>query len=88
MQQRGSFCQIAQLRLTAFWTSAVALATLRAQNALGRSSAHYHEERDHQGKGNLLLFPSADLSSPPESDAIECKQRLGGMLKYCHREAA
>ena len=50
--------------------------------------AHYHEERNHQGKGNLLLFPPADLSPPPEGDAIECKQRLGGMLRYCYREAA
>jgi hypothetical protein len=44
--------------------------------------AHYHEERNHQGKGNLLLFPSAELSSLAGSDAIECKQPLGGMLKY------
>jgi hypothetical protein len=50
--------------------------------------AHYHEERNHQGKDNVLLFPSANLSSPPESDAIECKQRLGGMLKHYYREAA
>ncbi len=46
------------------------------------------EERNHQGNGNLLLFPPAGLSALPEGDAIECKQRLGGMLKYYYREAA
>jgi hypothetical protein len=50
--------------------------------------AHYHEERNHQGKNNVLLFPSANLSPPHENDAIECKQSLGGMLKYYFREAA
>ena len=50
--------------------------------------AHYHEERNHQGKGNLLLFPSAERSSLAGGGAIECKQRLGGMLKYYYREAA
>ena len=50
--------------------------------------AHYHAERNHQGRGNLLLFPAADLSLPPQGDAIECKQRLGGLLKYYYREAA
>jgi len=50
--------------------------------------AHDHEERNHQGKGNVLLFPSAKPSLLAGSDAIECKQRLGGMLKYYYREAA
>jgi transposase InsO family protein len=58
------------------------------RRTLNEFVAHYHEERNHQGKGNLLLFPPADLSPPPEGDAIECKQRLGGMLKYYYREAA
>ncbi len=49
---------------------------------------HNASERNHRGKGNLLLFPSADLSSPAESNATECKQRLGGILKYYDREAA
>ena len=50
--------------------------------------AHYHEERNHQGKGNLLLFPSVERPALSKDDAIECKQRLGGMLKYYYREAA
>jgi transposase InsO family protein len=43
--------------------------------------AHYHAERNHQGKHNLLLFPApADTSS--SGKRIVCKQHLGGLLKY------
>ncbi len=58
------------------------------RRTLNEFVAHYHEERNHQGKGNLLLVPSGDLSALSEGDAIECKRRLGGMLKYYYREAA
>ena len=49
---------------------------------------HYHEERNHQGKGNQLLFPRAELSNAPLHGKVRCQQRLGGLLKYYHREAA
>ena len=48
--------------------------------------AHYHFERNHQGLDNQLIFPDkldAEASAP-----IERRQRLGGMLKYYHRQAA
>jgi putative transposase len=49
--------------------------------------AHYHEERPHQGKGNVMLFPS--VQAEQRSDApIACRERLGGLLKYYHRKAA
>src|SRR5215469_14772219 len=40
----------------------------------------YHQERNHQGKDNLLLFP---VSAPEEGSpgAISCRERLGGLLK-------
>ena len=48
---------------------------------------HYHQERNHQGKGNVLLFPS---SSPPggDDDPVQCRERLGGLLKYYERKVA
>jgi putative transposase len=48
---------------------------------------HYHQERNHQGQGNVLLFPS---SSPAAGDGgpIQCRQRLGGLLTYYERKAA
>ena len=49
--------------------------------------AHVHHERHHQGKGNVLLFP---LVSPDAERAgpIQCRKRLGGLLKYYTCEAA
>ena len=47
---------------------------------------HYHEERNHQGKNNVLLFPQNVRSHL--DDAIECHQRLGGLLGYYHGKAA
>jgi hypothetical protein len=49
-------------------------------------SRHYHQERNHQGKSNQLLFP--DVSDKPRSSgSIQCRHRLGGLLKY-YRKAA
>jgi putative transposase len=43
---------------------------------------HYHFERHHQGKENLLLFP-APLSPPTRPGrAVTCRSRLGGLLKF------
>jgi hypothetical protein len=44
---------------------------------------HYHHERNHQGKDNKLLFPERN----PQGRSIQCRQRLGGLLKY-YRHAA
>ena len=58
------------------------------RRALSEFVAHYHEERNHQGKDNVLLFPSAERPALSKDDAIGCKQRLGGLLKYYYRDAA
>ena len=47
---------------------------------------HYHEERNHQGVENKLLFPRTEM--PQTEGTIKCKERLGGVLKFYHREAA
>ena len=49
---------------------------------------HYHVERNHQGKDNVLLFPVATKAMKHGDGSIGCKERLGGLLKYYHREAA
>ena len=56
--------------------------------ALREYITHYHEERNHQGKGNILLFPTDKKTVNYVGGSIDCKERLGGMLKYYHREAA
>ncbi len=48
--------------------------------------AHYHFERNHQGLDNQLIFPEKWAVKP--GAAVKCRQRLGGMLKYYHRQAA
>ena len=50
-------------------------------------SAHYHGERNHQGKSNKLLFPDACNKSKQRGQAVECHQRLGGLLKFYGRAA-
>lgn len=48
---------------------------------------HYHRKRNHQGKDNVLLFPSPELSQK-KVDSVQCRERVGGLLKYYHRKAA
>src|SRR5215468_8620185 len=57
------------------------------RHALAQYVAHFHHERNHQGKGNALLFP---LVSPDAERAgpIQCRERFGGFLKYYMCEAA
>ena len=46
---------------------------------------HHHSERNHQGKGNLLLFPPPDVR--PKCGTVGCRDRLGGLLKFYSRVA-
>jgi len=48
---------------------------------------HYHHERNHQGKGNILLFPALSQHAD-RAGLIQCRERLGGLLKFYAREAA
>ena len=59
------------------------------RHVLSEYIAHHHSERPHQGKGNVILFPAPAARAKPRSEgAIECRERLGGLLKYYHRQAA
>ena len=56
------------------------------ENAVREYVQHYHGERNHQGLGNELIEPEDDTEIV--AGRIECRERLGGMLKYYHRRAA
>jgi putative transposase len=56
------------------------------RRALQNYLAHYHEERNHQGKNKVLLFPR--VGTGWRADPVQCRERLGGLLRYYHREAA
>jgi putative transposase len=53
--------------------------------ALSEYVVHYHAERNHQGKDNVLLFPR---DTQTRGGPVQCRERLGGLLHYCHQEAA
>jgi len=59
------------------------VSTLR--RTLSEYVEHFHAERNHQGKGNVLRFPRDTLICRWEP--VQCRERLGGRLLYYHREA-
>jgi hypothetical protein len=56
------------------------------RRALSNYVDHFHAERNHQGKGNVLLSPWA--TDRQREGPVRCRARLGGLLHYYHREAA
>jgi putative transposase len=56
------------------------------RNAVSEFLAHYGTERNHQGLQNQLIQPGVEANI--SQGKIECRNRLGGMLRYYHRKAA
>ena len=56
------------------------------RNTLKEYSEHYHSERNFQGLENQLIDPGDEVGET--TGAIECRERLGGLLRYYHRRAA
>jgi len=52
--------------------------------AIAEYAAHYHDERSHQGIGNVMISGAACQSK----GIVETQERLGGLLKYYYRRAA
>ena len=48
--------------------------------------AHFHGERNHQGLGNRLIEPGEEVGRT--AGRLQCRKRLGGMLRYYYRAAA
>ena len=46
---------------------------------------HYHGERNHQGLGNKVIEPGKEVGQTHRE--IECRERLGGLLRYYHRKS-
>ena len=55
-------------------------------HALRHYTHHYHQVRNHQEKGKVLLLPTATYSQTRDHP-MQCRERLGGLLKYDYREA-
>ena len=56
------------------------------RTAVGQFLAHYHGERNHQGLGNRLIDPDEEIGL--KQGDVECRERLGGLLRYYRRAAA
>jgi transposase InsO family protein len=52
--------------------------------AITEYTAHYHDERSHQGIGNVIISGTKVQGG----GNVETRERLGGLLKYYHRRAA
>jgi putative transposase len=52
---------------------------------VGQYVRHYNTERNHQGIGNRLIEPTIAANG---GGTIQCRERLGGLLRFYHREAA
>jgi len=56
------------------------------RDIVGEYIAHYHAERNHQGLGNRLVAPAAELKRL--EGAVRRRERVGGLLNYYYRAAA
>jgi putative transposase len=57
------------------------------RHALMQYVEHFHHERNHQGKGNVLLFPAVNQDAARQG-LMQCRERLGELLKYYTYDAA
>lgn len=56
--------------------------------ALREYLLHFHHERNHQGRGNVLLFPASRARTLDPNAPVQCRERLGGLLRYYYQAAA
>ncbi len=52
------------------------------ERSLREYGRHYHGERNHQGLGNKLIDSQPNAGN---GSAVECRERLGGLLRYYYR---
>jgi len=52
------------------------------QHVLAHYVQFFHGERNHQGKGNVILFPAAADRIGESAGEIRTRQQLGGLLKF------
>jgi hypothetical protein len=73
------------------WVRSVEEECLAKVNLLGERSLrqalnnyvdHFHAERNHQGKGTVLLFPR--VNDRQREGHLRCRERLSGLLRYYH----
>jgi putative transposase len=63
----------------------VPLGERHLRRAVSQFVEHYHLERNHQGLDNELIVRTAEPAN--ENAPIECRERLGGLLRFYRRAA-
>jgi transposase InsO family protein len=58
------------------------------RHVLSNYTEHFHRERNHQGRGNVILFPTPADRIGESTGEIRSRERLGGLLKFYYPEAA
>ncbi len=56
------------------------------RRAVGQFCDHYHGERNHQGLENKIIEP--EFGGRAGEGEVNCRERLGGLLRYYYRDAA
>ena len=56
------------------------------RNAVRDYLGHYHGERNHQGLNNNLIHAGQEAGQLQGN--VQCRERLGGLLRYYYRDAA
>ena len=56
------------------------------RNAAREFLIHFHTERNHQELQNRLIQPGAEANR--SRGEIDCRDRMGGMLRFYYRKAA
>jgi putative transposase len=64
----------------------IPIGTTTLRRALREYMDHYHFERNHQGLDNKLIASIQIQYS--KTQRIDCRSRLGGMLRFYERAAA
>ena len=64
----------------------IPIGTTMLRGALREYMDHYHLERNHQGLDNQLIIPAPVRG--PKIHRIDCRSRLGGILRFYERAAA
>jgi len=68
------------------WERMVLIGESSLHRATSQFALHYHAERNHQGLANKIIHP--EFVTFPTTGAVNCRQRLGGLLRYYYRDAA
>jgi transposase InsO family protein len=56
------------------------------REAISQFVTHFHRERNHQGLKNRIIEPGQEVGRI--DGEVQCRERLGGLLRYYCRQAA